>query len=527
MEVKLPPQLIEEIHQNNTVLFVGAGLSMQAGFPGWEELIVHMIEWADNLGLIDSREEREELKQLVKKGELLLVASELRELMTPRDYLTFMKSKFRDESKKPAVVHRLLPEIGFQAVLTTNYDVLLESAYTLPGSNRPRTYTQEDAAELATLNSKKEFYILKVHGDIDRIDTVVLGRRDYRKIMFENKAYRDFFKTLLQSRTVLFAGYGLKDPDLEMILNELASTFKGYGNCHYALVSEDSMGKIEKKRWRRDYNINTISYKATKGHPEVLRFFELLKDELDKKKSRTLSEEKSINKSFFNERKILPQHFYEINGYLDTICKKEKYLDRYYISLSGKAQQMAVDLESDFPDLLIQTEFEVLEKNRDDKPKDFKLLDDIEDVLRTHSRFILLGPPGSGKTKTLEKILLSQARLARENLNLRIPLLIDLAEWVSDNDDLSKLIKKNRDANGLPPLYFDQFILLFDGLNEMEAKRSDQRLETIKKNYGVRYFICHLPVPFTSSSRLVTYLTSTRPSVVCLPGTGHLPGIHP
>ena len=289
MDIKIPSQLIEDIHRENTVLFVGAGLSMQAGFPPWDELVFHMIECVDNNGLINSKDERKELEQLVKKDELLLVASELRERMTPREYLTFMKNEFRDESKKPSPVHRLLPEIGFQAVLTSNYDVLLESAYTLPGKNRPRTYTQEDAAELATLNSEEKFYILKVHGDIDRIDTVVLGRREYRKIMFENNAYRNFLKTLLQSRTVLFVGYGLKDPDLEIILDELASAFKGYGNSHYILMG-DSMGDIEKKRWRRDFNINTISYKSSKGHPEVLLFFERLKDELKKKKTRAFSD---------------------------------------------------------------------------------------------------------------------------------------------------------------------------------------------------------------------------------------------
>lgn len=268
MVMQIPNELIEQIYRGNTVLFVGAGLSVGAGLPTWSQLMHYMIAWAEDRG-VDLSGDKPELMQLIKQGRYLVVAEELRERMGDQRFRTLMQTVFRDDTKVPSPVHTVLPEIPFAAVLTTNYDVLLESAYTWFTGVRPRTYTQADTPELADLHKSKEFYILKVHGDIDRIETVVLGRSDYRQAMFANEAYRDFLTTLFLSRTVFFVGFSLTDPDLLLLLDELGTAFKGYGGFHYALLSTKEAGSIQRRRWERDYGIHIISYKASKGHPEV------------------------------------------------------------------------------------------------------------------------------------------------------------------------------------------------------------------------------------------------------------------
>ena len=50
--VKIPDELIEQIYEGNAVLFVGSGLSMNAGFPSWSELIHRMITWCEEQSIM-------------------------------------------------------------------------------------------------------------------------------------------------------------------------------------------------------------------------------------------------------------------------------------------------------------------------------------------------------------------------------------------------------------------------------------------------------------------------------------------
>lgn len=268
-----PSDLIDKIYQGNTVLFVGAGLSVGIGLPTWPELMDRIIKWSVERNIIDNVA-KEEFEQWIEQKKFLLLIQELRERMGNRHFMEFMSEVFRDDTKEPTPTHKILPEIPFAAVLTTNFDVLIESAYTSSLGVKARTYTQADIPELAHLHSSGQFYILKLHGDIDRIETVVLGRNDYRQVMFANNAYRDFLTALLLIRTVLFVGFSLADPDLLLLLDKLETAFKGYGGLHYALINEQEVGKIERERWRKDYGIDIIPYRATEGHPEVHTFLD-------------------------------------------------------------------------------------------------------------------------------------------------------------------------------------------------------------------------------------------------------------
>lgn len=276
---KIPERLVEDIARDNCVLFVGAGLSMGARLPSWRHLMERMMDWAEE-HRVDLSGDRRELKSLIKESEYLLVAEELRELMGKERFKQFMTEVFRDDRLRPTDTHRLLPEIQFSAVVTTNYDVLLEGVYTSPDGGVPRSYTQEDTGALSALHRDGKFYILKLHGDIDRIETIVLGRSDYREVMFANQAYRDFLTTLFGSKTVLFVGTSLTDFDLLLLLDEMRTAFKGYGSFHYALMPQQGAGRIRRKRFERDYGIQIITYLATEGHPEVRQFLEELRDEV-------------------------------------------------------------------------------------------------------------------------------------------------------------------------------------------------------------------------------------------------------
>lgn len=77
---KVPSELTDAIQARKSAVFVGAGLSVGAGYPQWSTLLHDLITLGRHERYqINARQERE-LKRLVSSGDKsLLVAEELRE----------------------------------------------------------------------------------------------------------------------------------------------------------------------------------------------------------------------------------------------------------------------------------------------------------------------------------------------------------------------------------------------------------------------------------------------------------------
>ncbi|MCH8291007.1 SIR2 family protein [Candidatus Poribacteria bacterium] len=191
-EFEMPEELVNQIAIDQAVIFVGSGVSMAAGLPNWPTLLSNMLAWAEEQGYGEFLD-KDDLKSYIKQGELLLVAEELRNRLGKEGFHRFMLEIFRppdrpsdENQREPIPVHELITEIPFAAALTSNYDSLLESAYARKWGEVPLTYTQLNVPELSA-SLQGGFYVLKVHGTIHRIETVILSQKDYREIMYANQ----------------------------------------------------------------------------------------------------------------------------------------------------------------------------------------------------------------------------------------------------------------------------------------------------------------------------------------------------
>ena len=133
----------------------------------------------------------------------------------------------------------------------TNYDKLIESVF--PAATR--WYTQRDYPALAGLMRDWDFAIVKVHGDVDRCETIVLGQEDYPEAMYSNEAFRVFLENVFTSGTVLFVGCSLTDPDLLLFLDHLKYQLRGQLRGHYALMETRRMNALERRDFQRSYGI--------------------------------------------------------------------------------------------------------------------------------------------------------------------------------------------------------------------------------------------------------------------------------
>ena len=131
-----------------------------------------------------------------------------------------------------------------------------------PTSSRPdagrKAPTHVDKDVLGTLLFDRAFFILKAHGDINRPATVVLTARDYREIIHQNPAFNAMFSALLMTNAVLFLGYSLGDPDLNLLLDSQLSAFSEQVPPRYALMMD--VGDVQRTVMKRSAGIDVQSF---------------------------------------------------------------------------------------------------------------------------------------------------------------------------------------------------------------------------------------------------------------------------
>jgi hypothetical protein len=217
-----------------------------------------------------------DIQKLIEEKELLPAAEEIKDAVNPEIFRQALSSIMDDESISPSPTHLLLPTIPFTVVLTSNYDRLLERAYGKV-AQLPWVITHNSGTALTAALHERRFYILKVHGTIEHVETMVLGRRSYRELMHGNEAYFEHIRTLLRTKMLLFVRFSLSDPDLRLIPDREYVTWGGHANIHYALMNAGEVNSILRKEWERDYGIQILPYEpSNEYHPEVGEFLKEL-----------------------------------------------------------------------------------------------------------------------------------------------------------------------------------------------------------------------------------------------------------
>ncbi len=195
-------------------LFVGAGLSMGAGLPGWRDLLVAVTDRLADGALAD------ELRDVLAERELdpLDVASLLAGRLLGGGAagdraLRAAVADLTRSVRRHSLAHGLLASVGATRVVTTNYDDLFEQA--VGGARQP----------LAVLPYQRpdpdERWLLKLHGDVDHLDDIVLTRQDFLRYAADRNALTGVVHALLLTQHLLFVGYSLSDPNFHRTVDEV------------------------------------------------------------------------------------------------------------------------------------------------------------------------------------------------------------------------------------------------------------------------------------------------------------------
>lgn len=214
--------LRSSIENNKLIIFVGAGVSQNSGIPTWGGLINEFARKMKYDKCKKCTHSKKGCKLHYCQYRYDFTQDEF--LKIPQYFYNNDKSKGHKKYQKLIVdtlksdnksnplndmIMTLLPK----HIITTNYDKLLEN------SKNPNTTLYDIIVEdkdLLTHNSNN--YIIKMHGDIDKPETIVLKEDDYINYQQEHILIETYIKSLLVDHSFLFIGYSLNDYNLKLIL---------------------------------------------------------------------------------------------------------------------------------------------------------------------------------------------------------------------------------------------------------------------------------------------------------------------
>ncbi|WP_274056868.1 SIR2 family protein [Vibrio parahaemolyticus] len=246
------------LKQDDTVLFIGSGVSMWSGLPSWGNMISQLCDFIEKNGGCASL-----VRSEAKGGDLLQAASYGFEQLTNLQIGEFIRTSCKYGVAKPSIIHEKIVSLGPTSFVTTNYDNLIEESVRkwLPDKFFRPPVTNRHLTETAGIaHARSRDFIFKPHGDAGDTESIILTREQYRMLLpgGERHAALETVKLLLASRPLVYIGFGLRDPDFLYLRDLLANTYKGGVRDHYALMADVTESEVS--YWRNNYGIHLVNY---------------------------------------------------------------------------------------------------------------------------------------------------------------------------------------------------------------------------------------------------------------------------
>lgn len=245
-----------QIQNQSASLFIGSGLSRQAGYTDWKGLLK---EVAEDIGL-----------NVDKEHDLISLAEYYVNAKRNRVKIDNAISQYFGEEKTPTDTHYILASLPIRNYWTTNYDKLLEKTFS--ESNLSYSFLTDDTSFRKYINGNG-IVLHKLHGDVDAPQDAVITKTDYDEFAFKHEILLSKLKGEMCSNTFLFLGYSFSDTDINHILTRIRLFYKGKpARSHYCIQETikrglNSNGKPEtdeeleyRKRKQEHHIVNLQTY---------------------------------------------------------------------------------------------------------------------------------------------------------------------------------------------------------------------------------------------------------------------------
>ena len=202
----------------------------------------------------------------------------------PGDYHELINRNFLAPRFKAGSLHDVIYRIDQRIVITTNFDKIYET-HCLSTSTEGYKVINYDSTSIADELRSDTRLIIKAHGSIDNYDGMIFTREQYRKAKKEHSSFYQMLRSLFRIFTTVFIGCGMEDPDVMLVLEDIALVGSGR-RPHYAVVKEGAHDPFVVRDWAESYNVQGIEYGPT--HESLIEDLEGLFAEVDELRKRLI-----------------------------------------------------------------------------------------------------------------------------------------------------------------------------------------------------------------------------------------------
>lgn len=200
-------------------VFIGAGVSVGAGYPAWKELLK---EIGDELGV-----ESNEIVDLAALAQWSVRKSAGRTRVN-----TVIRKEIAPDRPIPDTL-RTIARLPIRNLWTTNYDRLIERSFGEIG--RPIDPVSA-AGDLAVKPRPGAARLFKMHGSVDRLEDIVIATDDYELYRSTRGAFLPLLQAHMSSFSMLFVGLSFTDPNMRHVLSLIRESFVSSPPEHFAIV---------------------------------------------------------------------------------------------------------------------------------------------------------------------------------------------------------------------------------------------------------------------------------------------------
>src|SRR5688572_27184622 len=111
IEAARRPALLSYVRHRQCVLFVGAGLSRPAGYPGWRDLMMTVVK--KTVATLQASAANPELSALLDAGRFAELADQCRELLGRERFAALLRAELDKPAVPPEATHRAIVETPY------------------------------------------------------------------------------------------------------------------------------------------------------------------------------------------------------------------------------------------------------------------------------------------------------------------------------------------------------------------------------------------------------------------------------
>jgi hypothetical protein len=229
-----PKPLLEDLVNGRWLPVVGAGMSLNARLPPpakmplWHEL---------------GKRFADELQDYSPTSVLDGISAYEHEFGRAR-LIERLAELLHIDRVQPGPAHKEFCSLPFDIVCTTNFDFLLEKQYDLERQDNRTVHPLVDEDQLSINVGAAGTLLLKLHGDVRHPKRLVVTEADYDGFLTNYPLIATYLSNLLITKTAVFVGYSLDDPDFRQIWHVVANRLGKARRMAYAIMVGAKPGDV-------------------------------------------------------------------------------------------------------------------------------------------------------------------------------------------------------------------------------------------------------------------------------------------